>query len=98
VTYLGVDIEGTVADLILMDEVGTTITTKALVNPNGLGKRILDAIDLVPGDRAVNVQSHCKQFKSFGHDANARALIEWTHAGSELIASLRRHTQSVRDS
>jgi N-methylhydantoinase A/oxoprolinase/acetone carboxylase beta subunit len=98
VTYLGVDIGGTVADLILMDEVGTTTAARALVNPDGLEKEILDAIDLVPNDRAVNAQSHCKQFTSFGHHTSARALIERTHAGSELIASLHRRTQSVRDS
>jgi N-methylhydantoinase A/oxoprolinase/acetone carboxylase beta subunit len=98
VTYLGVDIGGSVADLILMDEVGTTTTARALVNPDGLEKGILDAIDLVPNDRAVVAQSRLKQFTSFGHHTSPRALIERTRAGSESIASLRRRTQSIRDS
>lgn len=87
--YLGVDIGGTFTDLVLMDEDGTITTTKALTTPGELEKGVLDAIELVAKDRALDVETLLTRIKAFGHGTTqaTNALIERTGAPTGLITT-----------
>jgi N-methylhydantoinase A len=84
VSYLGVDIGRTFTDLSLMGEDGTIISAKALTALGELEKGALDAIELVPDDREVNVHSLLKQPEAFGRDTATNALIERSGAPTGL--------------
>ncbi len=87
--YWGVDIGGTLTDLVLRDEDGTIITAGALTTPGALKKGVLDAIGPAADIRGAEVHSLLTQIKAFGQGTIpvTNALIERTGARTSLHAA-----------
>lgn len=87
--YLGVDIGGTFTDLVLLDDNGELITTKALSTPGELEVGVFNAVSEAAAQRGMTGEELLSRVISFGHGTTqaTNAVIERDGARTGLIAT-----------
>lgn len=87
--YLGVDIGGTFTDLVLLDEDGELVTTKALSTPGELEIGVFNAVRDAAAQRGMSGEELLARVVSFGHGTTqaTNAVIERDGARTGLIAT-----------
>ena len=87
--HLGVDIGGTFTDLVLVDDDGDLVTTKALTTPGELEKGVFDAITEAAGQRGMTGEELLARVTTFGHGTTqaTNALIERDGARTGPLAT-----------
>jgi N-methylhydantoinase A len=87
--FLGVDIGGTFTDLVLLDEDGELITTKALSTPGELEVGVFNAVQNAAEQKGMTGEQLLAKVKAFGHGTTqaTNAVIERTGARTGLLAT-----------
>lgn len=87
--FLGVDIGGTFTDLVLLDEGGGLITTKALSTPGELEVGVFDAVQNAAAQRGMSGEELLARVTAFGHGTTqaTNAVIERDGARTGLLAT-----------
>ncbi|MGN8118422.1 hydantoinase/oxoprolinase family protein [Labrys sp. 22185] len=87
--YLGVDIGGTFTDLVLLDEQGGLVTTKALSTPGELEVGVFNAVQDAAAQRGMTGEELLARVVAFGHGTTqaTNAVIERDGARTGLIAT-----------
>lgn len=87
--FLGVDIGGTFTDLVLLDEQGSLITTKALSTPGELEVGVFNAVQDAAAQRGMTGEELLARVIAFGHGTTqaTNAVIERDGARTGLIAT-----------
>lgn len=87
--FLGVDIGGTFTDLVLLDEQGSMITTKALSTPGELEVGVFNAVQDAAAQRGMTGEELLARVIAFGHGTTqaTNAVIERDGARTGLIAT-----------
>ena len=87
--FLGVDIGGTFTDLVLLDEEGELITTKALSTPGELEVGVFNAVQNAAEQKGMTGEELLARVKAFGHGTTqaTNAVIERTGARTGLLAT-----------
>ena len=95
--FLGVDIGGTFTDLVLLDEEGELITTKALSTPGELEVGVFNAVQNAAEQKGMTGEELLAKVTAFGHGTTqaTNAVIERTGARTGLLATagLWRHAR-----
>jgi N-methylhydantoinase A len=87
--FLGVDIGGTFTDLVLLDNDGELITTKALSTPGELEVGVFDAVQNAAEQKGMTGEQLLAKVTAFGHGTTqaTNAVIERTGARTGLLAT-----------
>ena len=87
--FLGVDIGGTFTDLVLLDENGGLVTTKALSTPGELEVGVFNAVEDAARQRGMTGEELLARVVAFGHGTTqaTNAVIERDGARTGLIAT-----------
>ena len=87
--FLGVDIGGTFTDLVLLDDDGELITTKALSTPGELEVGVFDAVQNAAEQKGMTGEQLLAKVTAFGHGTTqaTNAVIERTGARTGLLAT-----------
>jgi N-methylhydantoinase A len=87
--FLGVDIGGTFTDLVLLDDEGELITTKALSTPGELEVGVFNAVQNAAEQKGMTGEELLARVKAFGHGTTqaTNAVIERTGARTGLLAT-----------
>lgn len=87
--YLGVDIGGTFADLVMLDENGDLVTTKALSTPGELEVGVFNAVEDAARQRGMTGEELLARVVAFGHGTTqaTNAVIERDGARTGLVTT-----------
>jgi len=87
--FLGVDIGGTFTDLVLLDEQGGLLTTKALSTPGELEVGVFNAVQDAAAQRGMTGEELLARVIAFGHGTTqaTNAVIERDGARTGLLAT-----------
>ncbi|NKC23258.1 hypothetical protein HED50_21025 [Ochrobactrum oryzae] len=87
--FLGVDIGGTFTDLVMLDENGDLVTTKALSTPGELEVGVFNAVEDAARQRGMSGEELLAKVTAFGHGTTqaTNAVIERDGARTGLIAT-----------
>ena len=87
--FLGVDIGGTFTDLVMLDENGGLVTTKALSTPGELEVGVFNAVEDAARQRGMTGEELLARVVAFGHGTTqaTNAVIERDGARTGLIAT-----------
>ena len=87
--YLGVDIGGTFTDLVMLDENGDLVTTKALSTPGELEVGVFNAVEDAARQRGMTGEELLARVVAFGHGTTqaTNAVIERDGARTGLVTT-----------
>lgn len=87
--FLGVDIGGTFTDLVMLDESGHLVTTKALSTPGELEVGVFNAVEDAARQRGMTGEELLAKVVAFGHGTTqaTNAVIERDGARTGLITT-----------
>ena len=87
--FLGVDIGGTFTDLVMLDENGGLVTTKALSTPGELEVGVFNAVEDAARQRGMTGEELLARVVAFGHGTTqaTNAVIERDGARTGLVTT-----------